>query len=580
MSERRPQSVYVPLRVRFRSPSEQAQSERARSQHVSNGNVRGHEQPAEVEAFPNVGTLRAMQQTRQIKELIRLGNILRAELGLDEVLHQIVAAISTCTGFRIAVINLIQEDGEHLSSVAFAGVSQENQQILREAHDPVEKMARFMRPAFRISQSYFISHEHASEFADFVTVIQTTEENYEAGGWHPDDMFIVPLFSPRKKQLLGFLSLDDPEDGKLPTLESIEVIELFANQAAVAIDSAFIFQEREAERKALEEAIASLRTDLEQIQHGDLRVRIHAEHEKIRPLGDAINTMIEEISSILGDVQMVTQAVDEHTREVQHSTELLVRDASQQEREVGHISLVVEEIAATMNELSVRADKLSQVTVEARDVTHDGQNAAMRAVEGMGKVRETTLLSAHVMKRLSESGQEINEAVIAITDLTTRMNLLALNAAIEATRAGEHGQGFAVVAQEIRTLAVNSASAARKIASDIRTIQQQTTSVSQSVEQNTLEVVNQTEMVTQMGVALEAIGIVTEQIMGLGQSICVAADRQSEGSHMVAGAVEQISQMTSEITQHMRRMQQSLAHMVELTNSLRSRLSIFRISER
>ncbi len=437
-----------------------------------------------------------------------------------------------------------------------------------------------MRPQYRISQSYFISHEYASEFADLVSVIQTTEEQYEAGGWHPDDMFIVPLYSPRKKKLLGILSLDDPEDGKIPTLESIEVVELFANQAAIAIDSAFIFQEREAERKALEEAIAALRVDLEQIQRGDLRVRIHAEHEKIRPLGDTINTMIEEISSILSDVQRVTQAVDEHTRDVQHSTDLLVRDASQQEREVGHISLTVEEIAVTMNELSKRADKLAQVAIESQDVTHDGQNAAMRAVEGMGKVRETTLLSAHVMKRLSESGQEINEAVNAITDLTTHMNLLALNAAIEATRAGEHGSGFAVVAQEIRTLAVNSANGARKIATDIRTIQQQTISVSQSVEQNTLEVVNQTELVTQMGVALEAIGIVTEQMMGLVQGICAAADRQSEGSHMMTGAVQQISLMTSEIAQQMRRMQQSLANMVELTNSLRARLSIFRISER
>lgn len=561
MSERRPHSVYVPLRVRFRSPQEQLAM------------------PA-VDTLAKRGTLSSTQHTRQIKELIRLGNILRAELGLNEVLNQIVSAISMCTGFRIAVINLLQEDGEHLSSVAFAGVSPENQQMLRDAHDPIEKMARFMRPEYRISQSYFISHEHTAEFADLVTVTQTTDEHYVAGGWHSDDMFIVPLYSPRKKKLLGFLSLDDPEDGKIPTLENIEVVELFANQAAVALDSAFIFQEREAERKALEEAIALLRTDLEQVQGGDLRVRVRAEHEKIRPIGDAINTMIEEISSILGDVQKATQSVDEHTRDVQHSTELLVRDASQQEREVQHISRTVEEIAVTMNEFSERASKLSQVAVEAKDVTYDGQNAALRAVEGMGKVRETTLLSAHVMKRLSESGQEINEAVIAITDLTTRMNLLALNAAIVATRAGEHGSGFTGVAQEIRMLAVNSGSAARKIASDIRTIQQQMTSVSQSVEQNTHEVVNQTELVSQMGVALEAIDIVTEQMMGLVQGICAAADRQAEGSHMVTRAVEQISEMTGEITQHLGHMQQSLAHMAELTNSLRTRLSIFRIYER
>jgi len=99
-------------------------------------------------------------------------------------------------------------------------------------------------------------------FSDIVSVINKTANDYEPGGWHPDDALIVPLYSPRKKKLLGLLSLDDPEDGKIPTLESLEVAELFANQAAVAIDNARIFQERDAEHRALEEGIALLRDDL------------------------------------------------------------------------------------------------------------------------------------------------------------------------------------------------------------------------------------------------------------------------------------------------------------------------------
>ncbi len=571
MSEESPQNRYVPLRLRFRpstSPAEHAQEGREHAQAAGT---------SRVASDGIAGTLQALRRTQQVKELIRLGNMLRAELGLEDVLQQIVSSISACTGFRIAVISLIDEGGERLSAVAFAGLSPENERILREAHDPVEKLARLMRPQFRISQSYFISHEHIAEFADIPTVVETTVDDYEPGGWHPEDMLIVPLYSQRKKKLLGILSLDDPEDGKVPTLESIEVVELFANQAAIAIDNASVFQEREAERKALEEAIVALRADLEQIQRGDLRVRIHPKHEKLQPLGEAINLMVEEISGILRDAQMVTQAVEEHTRDVQHSSELLVKDASQQEQQVQHIAFAVNEIATTMNQLAERAAKLSQVGVEAMDVTLEGQGAVDRAMEGMGKVREATMLSARTMKRLSESGQEINEAALAITDLTARMNLLALNAAIEATRAGEHGQGFTAIAQEIRTLAVHSAEAARKVASHIRTIQQQTTAASQSVEQSTVEVVKQTELVTQMGVSLDAISVVTEQMANLVEGISMAADRQAQGSQQAAGAVEQISQMTSEIAKHMRKMQQSLDHLVELTDSLRSRLAVFSI---
>src|SRR3989440_11033461 len=325
MSERRPHNLFVPLRVRFRSPAERAQWER---EHTGMPTIPSTgDDPTLQSHILNMSSEAESPHTRQIKELIRLGNILRAELGLDEVLQQVVASISTCTGFRISVINLIEESGDTLSSVAFSGVSEENERVLREAHDPVEKIFKLMRPEFRISQSYFISHEYGDVFSDYVSVVQKRVDDYEVGGWHPDDMLMVPLFSPRKRKLLGFLSLDDPEDGKIPTVECMEVAELFANQAAIAIDNARIFQEREAEHRALEEGIALLRDDLEQIQRGDLRVCVRSTHEKLQPISEAINVMVEEMSDVLGNVQKVTHAVDELTRDVQRSSDLLVRDA-------------------------------------------------------------------------------------------------------------------------------------------------------------------------------------------------------------------------------------------------------------
>ena len=508
---------------------------------------------------------------------------MRADLGLSEVLQQVVASASVCAGFRILVVHLIEDESNLLSPFAFAGLSEENINILRAVRRPAEQIIRLMRPEFRIGQSYFISHEYIEDFEDIVSIINKKVGDYrtmEPGGWHPDDAVIVPVFSLRKKKLLGFLSLADPEDSRIPTIESIEVAELFANQAAIAIDNARIFEEKEAESQALDKAMASLLGDVEQIQRGDLRVRIHSSHEKLQPIGEAINQMVEEFSDILGNVQMVTQAVDKHARDVQHSSDLLVRDANQQELQVQHISHAIDEIAGTMSQLSSSASELSRVVLEAVDVTLDGQSAVDRAVEGMSQVREATTLSARIMKRLGESGQEINETILAITDLTTRMNLVALNAAIEATRAGELGRGFVVIAQEIRTLAVNSSEAAKKVASHIRSIQRETSAISQSVEHNTLEAVKQTELVTQTGVAFDAISVVTEQMAALVQGICIAADNQAQSSHLVVSAVEQIAQMTSEITLHMRHMQQSLAQLVELTNTLRSRMAVFKVAER
>ncbi len=512
-----------------------------------------------------------------MKELIRLGNLLRAELGLNEVLEQVASSITLCIGFRASVIKMIEEGHDYLTAVAFAGVSEEDKQMLQAHPMRVGQMLRMIKPEFQISQSYFISHEYMHLFEDVTMIGGGEPEDHRPGDWHPMDMLIVPLFSPRRRRLLGFLSLDNPVDGKVPTEESIEMVELFANQAAIAIDHARIFQEREAEQVALERAIIDLRYDLERVQRGDLRVRVQFSHEKLKPVAEAINLMLGEISGILGTVQMVTQAVDEHTREVQHHSNLLVKDTSQQERQVLHISQAIDEMADIMQSVSENASRISRVSIDAMDVNVEGQNQISRAIDGMRHVREITMQSSRVMKRLGESGQEINDTVAEISDLTTRMNLLALNAAIEAVRAGEQGQGFVIVAQEIRSLAVHSAEAARKVSTRLRTIQHETSTVSESVERNIQQVVMQSELVSETGAALEAINVVTTQMSNLVEEICAASESQALGSQRVAYSVEEISRVTSEITRHMLEMQQSLAHLVELTNLLRTRMSVFRI---
>ncbi|MEO7020142.1 MAG: methyl-accepting chemotaxis protein [Ktedonobacteraceae bacterium] len=581
MSEGKQQSWFMPLRMRLRSAVEPVEDEQEMEQYVVALTPRSSEEEPTAPSLPAIKSS-MLRQSQQIKELIYLGNVLRAELGLEEVLEQVVAAINSCTGFRVSVIKLINEGYDYLRSVAYAGLSEADQRTL-EAHPmQVSQMLRLMRPEFQMSQSYFISHEHQHLFEDVSSVGGGEGEEGEAhqlGTWHPTDMLIVPLFSPRQRRLLGFLSLDEPIDDKVPTEESIEMIELFANQAAIAIDNACLFQEREAERVALEAAIIDLRRDLERVQGGDLRVRVQVAHEKLRPVVEAINLTLVEISSILGTVQMVTQAVDEHTQEVQRHSELLVRDANQQERQVQHISLAIEEMAGIMLRVSENASKISHVSIDAMDINVEGQNQIMRATEGMRQVREVTMQSSRVIKRLGESGQEINDTVAEISDLTTRMNLLALNAAIEAVRAGDQGQGFVVIAQEMRSLAVHSAEAARKVSTRLRTIQQETATVSQSVEQNIQKVVMQSELVAETGAALDAIGIVTAQMSELVQEVCDAAESQAHGSRRVAYSVEEISSKTSEITEHMLEMQQSMAHLVELTNTLRSRVSVFHITD-
>jgi len=232
-----------------------------------------------------------------------------------------------------------------------------------------------------------------------------------------------------------------------------------------------------------------------------------------------------------------------------------------------------------MHRIAEQTAHMSKTAIDAVEVINNAQDTVARAFEGMGRVREATMQSARTMKSLGERGQAISETALEVSDLGTRLHHLSLNAAIEATRAGEYGKGFATIAQEIRTLAVSSSEIARNVVTYIRTIQNETNAASHSVEQNTQQVVMQSELVTQTGVALEVISEVTDQLSRLIEDVCATAENQTQGSQLVVSSVDEILRMTADITQHMREMQESMVHMVELTDSLRQRLQVFRIAE-
>lgn len=582
MSERKSHPGLPPLRVLIRPASDGASVHRGTTTNTGPLVNKIPERPRPSGQLSRSEISEKERHTQQVKELVRLCGVLRADLSLDEVLQQVVSSMSSCTGFRATCLCLLDPSGKTVHSVAMTGLSEEYERKLRETPVPVELMHDLMRPAFRISDSYFVPHDQTDVANSGSSVVQAKgagQDAYQPGRWHPDDVLFVPLYSLRKQKLLGFLSLDDPEDGKLPTEEDIEVVELFANKAATAIDNARLYEEREMERIALTQGIVALREDLELMARGELQGAVRSTHPELKPVAETINTMVERQMGMFAEMQCLSQVVDDHMQLVLHDSEVLAQDARQQDIQVKQIAETINDFAVIVNTISERAANLSKTAVEAMDVTSDAQNKFDRAIEAMSMVRESTLQSARTMKALSESGQEISETITTMTDLTLRMHLLSLNAAIETSRAGEQGKGFAVIAQELRTLAMNSSEATRQISSYIQTIQQEATRVSQSVEQNTQKVVMQTELVMQTGIALDAIFVVIEQLTNLIQDICVAAENQSQGSEVVMNAVNEITHMTSDVTSHIREMQQSTSHLVSLSNSLRSQLSCLRPRE-
>ncbi len=140
------------------------------------------------------------RRTRQLKEIMRLGSELRADVELDRILTQVVEGITGTLGFRAAALNLIRPD-QTMEVAATAGLNEAERQILVQSPPPLPRLLAVMRPEFCISHSYFISHEykHLLEGIETVSIYTPLSPSAQRApdAWHPDDMLLVPLISPR-----------------------------------------------------------------------------------------------------------------------------------------------------------------------------------------------------------------------------------------------------------------------------------------------------------------------------------------------------------------------------------------------
>ena len=329
------------------------------------------------------------------------------------------------------------------------------------------------------------------------------------------------------------------------------------------------------ERESIEASIENLIGEMEQIASGNLGVAAEVRGDITGAIAGSVNHMAEELRGIVQRVQnasyMVTTSADEI---VDASNKLSAENESQAVR-IGQTSNQVLSMTDQFQAVAKETENSVQVAKQARETASRGYEAVANTVEGMDRIREQVQQTSKRIKRLGESSQEIGEIVQLISDIADRTSILALNASIQAAMAGDAGQGFAVVAEEVERLAERSTDATKQIASLIKTIQTETSEAITDMEESTREVVEGSHLATQAGETLAEINEVSKSLEDMIQQVSTSALTQAKASQEIASTMNQISDATKESADKSREATEQVTSLATLANQLGDSVSQF-----
>jgi methyl-accepting chemotaxis protein len=236
----------------------------------------------------------------------------------------------------------------------------------------------------------------------------------------------------------------------------------------------------------------------------------------------------------------------------------------------------VDEVAQTSSGAKERARNVAEASRRSVDVSNGGRGAVQSASAAMAQVKTQVDSIADRILALSEQAQAVGQIITTVNELAEQSNLLALNAAIEAARAGEHGRSFAIVAQEVRTLAEHSKRATSQVRAILGDIQKSTSNAVLATEEGNKAVSAALRTVADTGNRIEQLADVIRDAADAASQIDASSEQQARGMDQISQAMRAIGQATSQSVMGTQQSEQAAHELSALSDRMREAVAQYR----
>lgn len=312
--------------------------------------------------------------------------------------------------------------------------------------------------------------------------------------------------------------------------------------------------------------------------NGDLTLRLKSEaNDEVGTLVDCFNRFVEKLQGVITSVAGTTTQVATASEEMKRMSEKSATNMSNQQREIDQVVTAMAEMTGTVEEVAGSAARASEAANLALAEADSGKQVVGENMEAISNLAADVEHAAEVIQDLNSHSDAIGAVLNVIRDIAEQTNLLALNAAIEAARAGEQGRGFAVVADEVRTLATRTHESTREINDMISRLQSGTQVAVETMTQGCERAQASVEQAARVREALERIAQAVEQISGMNLQIASAAEEQAAAVKEININIVNLGNVVGQVNEGAHVAEEDSEELTTLASQLKSQVQLFKI---